>query len=269
MCTLIALHRAVPGAPLVVAANRDEYYDRPAEGPAVRRLAGGVVLAPLDRRAGGTWLGLNASGLFAAVTNLAGGQPDPRRRSRGWLVSDALQFADAVEAAERTLADIEERSAASEAYNPFNLFVADARRAWSISYDGSLCSGELGSGVHVIGNAAPGQQTPKLARLRERAQRAADAPAAAVLEELAALCRGHEGGDPFQDACVHTERYGTRSSTLLRLDRQDASGLWDGVLRYAEGAPCRAEYEDFTPLLRELGRGSRLAEGAITARKVS
>ena len=81
------------GAPLVVAANRDEYLDRPAEGPALRQLASGRVLASRDARAGGTWLGLSETGLFAALTNRPCPEPDPQRRSRGLLVHDALAAA--------------------------------------------------------------------------------------------------------------------------------------------------------------------------------
>ena len=74
MCTLIAIHRRIPGAPLVVAANRDEFLDRPTEGPAVRDGDPAPVLAPRDVRAGGTWLGLGAHGVFAAVTKSPSGQ---------------------------------------------------------------------------------------------------------------------------------------------------------------------------------------------------
>src|SRR6185295_8299258 len=69
MCTLVALHRCTPDASLWVAANRDEFLDRPAEGPALRNGRAGALVAPLDRRAGGTWWGLNAHGVFAAITN--------------------------------------------------------------------------------------------------------------------------------------------------------------------------------------------------------
>jgi hypothetical protein len=60
MCTLVALHRCTPGAFLWIAANRDEYVDRPSDGPALREGRSGAVVAPLDRRAGGTWWGVNA-----------------------------------------------------------------------------------------------------------------------------------------------------------------------------------------------------------------
>ncbi len=69
MCTLIVLHRCIEATALVVAANRDEFFERPAEGPALRHTAHGKVLAPRDAQAGGTWLGLNEHGLFAAITN--------------------------------------------------------------------------------------------------------------------------------------------------------------------------------------------------------
>jgi len=98
MCTLIALHQCVVGAPLVIAANRDEFLDRPAEGPALRDTSHGTILAPKDARAGGTWLGMNPSGLFAAVTNRRNGEPDPELRSRGLLVHDVLGAATAEKA---------------------------------------------------------------------------------------------------------------------------------------------------------------------------
>src|SRR5512138_2523002 len=104
MCTLIAFHRCFADAPLVVAANRDEFHERPTEGPTLRAAsissapgaerfartaAGGRptrVVAPRDLRAGGSWLGVGESGLFAAITNRRCDQPDASRRSRGWLV---------------------------------------------------------------------------------------------------------------------------------------------------------------------------------------
>ena len=88
MCTLIALFRCFDGAPLVVAANRDEFHDRPAEGPALRWTEAGAIVAPHDVRAGGTWLGLNAAGVFAAVTNRPCEAPDPERRIQTWQNGD-------------------------------------------------------------------------------------------------------------------------------------------------------------------------------------
>jgi uncharacterized protein with NRDE domain len=260
MCTLIALHRCIPGVPLVVAANRDEFSDRPAEGPALRSTSFGAVLAPLDLRGGGTWLGLNASGLFAAVTNRRGGDPDPERRSRGRLVVDVLGAASVDEAAERM------KKLETGAYNPFNLFLADGRNAHAVTYDEHPRPIELGAGVHVIGNVDPTTAAAKTTRLKRKAEAAAEGPAETLLDRLAEICRGHDGGgDPLQDACVHAGDYGTRSSALLWL----AEAEKESAFRFADGPPCTREYCDFTPLLRELGHSSRLVKGESAMRKVS
>ena len=87
----------------------------------------------------------------------------------------------------------------------------------------------------------------------------------AALRGLAGLCRGHCDADPFAGACVHTEVYGTRSSTLLALG--DDAGA--SFLGFADGPPCANEYRAFTPLLHELARGTRPGEGESVARLVS
>jgi uncharacterized protein with NRDE domain len=262
MCTLVVLHRAVPGVPLLVAANRDEYFDRRAEGPALRRTPGGVaVLAPRDVQGGGTWLGLSARGIFAAVTNVAGAAPDPSRRSRGLLVLDALEAPTAREAARRA------EAAGSGSHNPFNLFVSDGEDAWCVSSRGGAPRAlRLEPGAHVVGNGAlDAEPTPKVARLAQRARQLVGSALTDALDGLVELCRGHREGEPLGSACVHTERYGTRSSTLFALgERPDAS-----LFRFAEGAPCETVYGDFTPLLRELARGFQPAEGESVARMVS
>lgn len=259
MCTLVALHRCAPGAHLWVAANRDEYLDRPAEGPALRGGRNGPIVAPLDRRAGGTWWGLNADGVFAAVTNRPTAALDPTRRSRGQLVVDLLGAASAREAADLAAALEADR------YNPFNLFLADARDAFAVVYEGGPALLALAPGIHVVGNADPdARDVPKIRRTLERAEQVAAGPADAIRDGLAALCRTHgDDPDPKGDTCVHLGGYGTRSSSLLRL------GPVGDRLEHAAGPPCTSAYEDFTPLLSELGRTARLHPGETATRKAS
>ena len=244
MCTLIVLHRCFEAAPLVVAANRDEFFERPTEGPALRETAYGKLVAPRDERAGGSWLGLNEHGLFAAITNRRCESPDPNRRSRGLIVMDALAATTAREAAE------EIEGLQTNAYNPFNLLVADRHTAHLLSYAGTLERVDQPPGAHVIGNVHPNDVShPKVARQRQEVARAAEAPAERVLDELAAVCSSHAGDGPIEHTCVHADPYGTCSSTLLRL------GPGGSELRYADGAPCRRDYRDFTNLLFEIGLG--------------
>src|SRR5436305_14017005 len=106
MCLIALFFRAVEDAPLVVGANREEFYARGGEPP---RLLDGPAraVAGLDPAAGGTWLGLNAHGVLVAVTNRRKSRVPPLPRSRGLLARDLLgceSAAAAVEAATRALA---------------------------------------------------------------------------------------------------------------------------------------------------------------------
>ena len=258
MCTLVALHRCTSDAALWVAANRDEYLDRPADGPALREGRTGSLVAPLDRRAGGTWWGLNDRGVFAAITNRPTREIDPTRRSRGQLVLDALD-ADSARDAANAVAPV-----GPALYNPFNLFVADARDAFAIVYEGAPQVLALAPGAHVIGNADPdARDVPKVRTVLERAEAIAAGPVDEIEERLAALCRTHDPGEPRMSPCVHHGGYGTRSSTLLRLgSRQD-------LLRHAEGPPCTSPYRDFTPLLAMHGAPAAQRTGETATRKAS
>lgn len=261
-------------SPLIVAANRDEFYGRPAEGPAIRNVSGRRVLAPLDLQAGGTWLGLNEESVFAAVTNLRNEFPDPQRRSRGWIVMDALQEPTAALAADML------KALPEETYNPFQCFVADGERAFQLVYRGAPRLVELGPGVHVIGNVDPAEEpAPKVERIRARveAEGVQELETDRAIEELARICAEHgTGGGGVGDTCVHIgeahfgearfgaqgagERgYGTRSSILLALPSRDEGRAREdqdhGRLLVADGAPCTTEYEDQTALLGRLRTG--------------
>jgi uncharacterized protein with NRDE domain len=253
MCTLILFHRCFADAELVIAANRDEYLERPAEPPALRAWHGRTVLAPRDARAGGTWLGLNDAGLFAALTNRPNPRPDATRRSRGLLVSDALAAGSAIEAAARL------GQLAARAYNPFNLVVCDPSDAFVVVYEEKPDVRRLAAGPHVIGNGDPdSRRLPKVARLLEQAEAIARGPAAGALPALERVCAAHrDDSSPLESTCIHAGVYGTRSSTLLR--RGAAPGR--DAFRFASGPPCRHAYQDFTPLLAQLDRsGSRAGD---------
>jgi uncharacterized protein with NRDE domain len=251
LCTLVAIHRQVQGAPLIIAANRDEYYDRSAEGPALRFFRDPEasdphppILAPLDVRAGGTWFGLNAFGVFGAVTNLRCPSPDPGRQSRGGVVPQALRQPTAARAAD-VLKALPER-----AFNPFHCFVADSEHAFLLAYREAPQVRELEPGAYVVGNVDPHEEpAPKVERVTALAEAAARRPAAKILDELGRICSEHaSGGGGIADTCVHLDAYGTRSSALLMLS-QDRS---ESRLLCSASAPCTSEYQDRSGLLDEL-----------------
>lgn len=268
MCTLIVMHRQVPGVPLVVAANRDEFLDRPATPPALwEHPNGSTILAPRDLRAGGTWLGLNSNDVFSALTNRPVQTPDPSRRSRGHLVLDALGYPTAGKAAAAF------ESLRADQYNPFNLLIADLKEAFTVVCNAGVVRVErLEPGVHVIGNAEPNDiDHPKTKRVRSAATQNS-IHREDVLSGLAELCRSHDGTNndsaaetgPLGATCVHVEGYGTRSSILLRLSEDPKQN----ELLHADGAPCVHPYEDSTPLLHELSRMASYTGAGSTTKTV-
>lgn len=220
MCTILL--RLAPGSdePVLLAANRDEYRDRPADDPHV--IAPGVF-AGRDRRAGGTWLAVGAGGL-AALTNVAAARRDDAP-SRGDLPLAAL--------AGRLPVDF-------GAYNPFNLLLidGDGPRLVTRGTDG-VTRGPipLAPGDHVVVNEPFGQDGGP--RARHAAALVAGAPPGFAL--LAS--HGAHGDDGL---CHHGDVYGTVSSTVIALDRSLR------VARYLHrpGLPCRTQTVDLTAAAR-------------------
>jgi hypothetical protein len=242
MCLVALFFRAVPDAPLVVGANREEWYDRPGEPPQILdgpcRAAAGV-----DPRAGGTWLGVNDRGLFVAVTNRPKLQPPPRPRSRGLLARDLLlnctNAADAIEQARRELA--------AGVYAGCNFVVADSERAVVLHAGDRLGVCPLPPGIHVLTNGDVNQEgDARVAYARAWLGRRPFASAADCLGALGTLCgqRG-DGGPPI---CLYGQGRGTVSSSLVALRPALAASTY----LHAQGPPDRTPYEDYSHLLREL-----------------
>lgn len=228
MCTLIFAWRHLPGAPLLVAANRDEAADRPASPPG-RLAEDPAVVGPRDEVAGGTWIGYAATGLFAGITNRDG--PGDGERSRGLLVTDALASDDVANAVAAIEAEVGQRR-----YDGFNLVLVDERAATLLEWDGAtLVRHDFDPGLHVVVNAGREGVAPKATAIAERLAATAPDDPDGWLDAAAAVLRDHE-----LEACIHGDGYGTRSSSLLRVNA-------DGHLRYlfADGPPCRTSYRHY------------------------
>ena len=241
MCTLVL---AVPpqGGVLQIAANRDEFLARPAAAPAPS--ADGRWLAPRDLQAGGTWLGVNASGLFVGVTNRAAGPRDTTRRSRGLLVLDALESADAA-SLHRRLTALDPAT-----YNGFHLAYADGTSAGLTWSDGSTLRQErLSPGVHVLTEQSlgAGDDGPRRRLIQERV------PTGEVLdiEGWLGLLSVH-GREPRAGTCVHADAvgYGTRSAFVMHRAPSAAASR----CAWTEARPCTTPARDGTALLRTVGR---------------
>jgi uncharacterized protein with NRDE domain len=241
MCLIALLVRAVDDAPLVVGANREEFYARGGEPP---RLLDGPVraVAGLDPVAGGTWLGLNAHGVLVAVTNRAKSHPPDRPRSRGLLARDLLTCESATAAVERAT-----RALDGSDYAGCNVVCADAESAAVIHAGDWLRVRLLPPGIHVLANrdvndASDGRVQFALDWLSRRPYRCVQ-QAVTALEEL---CARGEGDGPAM--CLRATNRGTVSSSIVAV----RSPLASGVYLHSQGPPDVTPYADYSHLLREL-----------------
>ena len=163
MCLIVFAWQVVPGAPLIAAANRDEFYDRPAT-PAAAWPDKPSIYAGRDLQGGGSWMGINQQGphgaRFAALTNIRG--PRERRSdapSRGALVADYLAGELDAEAYIARIAD------GSVAYNGFNLVLGDRDKLYWFSnrgMDDPRNGKELAPGIYGISNGLLDAPWPRL-----------------------------------------------------------------------------------------------------------
>jgi uncharacterized protein with NRDE domain len=265
MCTLIALSRVNPEVPLIVAANRDEFYARPWAPPAALRDSPRIV-GGSDLVQKGTWLGVTESGLFAAVTNQRTyGAADPSKRSRGQLVLEALATGS-VEAALEWLEGVDARE-----YNPFNLLVGDARALHVVYARGEarVMVEALPPGIWVLNNDTIGSRDfPKANRAKELVTPFAREGWESLAGKLMSALGDHERppideisapppGSPLsrellrelQALCVHTVPYGTSSASVLAIGEDRALDYL-----FAPGPPCVTPFRSVRELFIDRGQ---------------
>src|SRR5438874_147463 len=210
MCLIAVAHRVSEMFPLVIAANRDELYDRPAraahawdEDPR--------VLGGRDLRAGGSWLAISQHSRFAAITNIRGARTDGP--SRGLLVSnfvlsdtDAVSYINSIE---------------RHAYAGFHLIVGDGDTIAHVTNANDAPPSLIAPGsIFAVSNGAPGDDWPKVELAREAMQNAIVQP-----ERLLDFLTTRRGGPVEQEVFVVSRDYGTRSSTVITVDKNGAVTL--------------------------------------------
>jgi len=233
----------------VVAANRDEWRERPAL--AARWWPDDPdLLAGRDQQAGGTWMGITRGGRFAAVTNFR--DPSDKRstaRSRGTLVTEFLFGSDTPA---RFLANLSPRA---HEYNGFNIIVGDGA---SLFYYGSRegVPRAIEPGVHGLSNHVLDEPWPKVVRGRVAMELALAEhdPGAALFrmlsdrdpaedEELPDTGVGRQWERRLSPPLIAGDDYGTRASTVMTISREgevrfeertrSASGDVSGIARVA------------------------------------
>ncbi|MHA6198363.1 NRDE family protein [Pseudomonas wadenswilerensis] len=219
MCLIVFAWRPGHARPLIVAANRDEFYARPTQALASWDEAPGVH-AGRDLEAGGTWLGVGPRGRFAALTNIRDpGQP-LGARSRGELVAGYLRGELSVEAY------LQKVAGEARHYSGFNLLVGDGHKLGYL-HGGDAAPRLLPAGVYGLSNAALDTPWPKLVKAREGLRELLDETAPEPFFALLGDDRQAADADlPNTGVGLATERllssvfiasqnYGTRASTVL------------------------------------------------------
>ena len=239
MCLILVAWRAHPDYPLVVAANRDEFFARPAAEAGWWQDAPSVF-AGRDLEAGGTWLGLSRDGRFAGLTNFR----DPQRNrdgtpSRGALVADFLR------GRESTAEALARLQFEGPRYNAFNLLVSDGD-SLGIYESASGSARLLEPGLHALSNHLLDTPWPKVTAGKSRLARALRA-----LPDDTPLCELLRDDRPAPDAelprtgvslawermlssaFIRAPGYGTRCSTVVTRDRHGwthvTESSWDAV----------------------------------------
>ena len=232
MCLIAFAWRRHPRFPLVVAANRDEFHQRPTASASFWSECP-EILAGRDLLGRGTWLGISSRGRFAALTNLRSGHEERRDASsrgrdapsRGLLVSAYLSGTQSPEAY------LEEVARRAHRYNGFCLIVGDGVEM------GYYCARDpapslLPPGIYGLSNARLDEPWPKVEGLKSGFAEVLSRPGwrsgdlMALLgdqrpapdEDLPDTGVGLEQERIYSPAFVTGAHYGTRSSTVLIVD---------------------------------------------------
>jgi uncharacterized protein with NRDE domain len=228
MCLLFFAIDAHPRYRLVIAANRDESYDRPT-APADYWPDAPDILAGRDRKQGGTWLGVTREGRWAAVTSFRELPTTEVETSRGHLVSDYLTGNSSPRAYVQSVVGRGER------YAGFNFVAGDAAGAVYGSNRVPALS-KLEPGIYGLSNASLDTPWPKLARGKARLSELLNSrqviAAEALFDILADRQLAPEAELPNTGVPLEWERvlssafitspghgYGTRSSTVVLVDQ--------------------------------------------------
>ena len=237
MCLIVFAWKLIPGCPLILAANRDEFYARPSQR-ADWWQDYPHVYAGRDLQAGGTWLGINRQGRFAGLTNIRDGKDKSGNApTRGALVADYLQGELDAEAY------LQKLSTDAKQYQGFNLILGDASNIYWFSNQGSVKLQSLEPGIYGLSNGLLDTPWPKV--VRAKAQFASllcqTAPDDAYFEMLADTTRPPDHRLPqtgvslewerlLSSICIDSPDYGTRVSSLVRIHDHHEAALIERLI---------------------------------------
>ena len=229
MCLIVFANNLLEEYKLIFAANRDEFYNRPSEQADFWK-DHPDLLAGKDLQAGGTWLGITRGGRFAAITNfrdLKNHRNDAP--SRGNLTLDFLLNDVTPEEYYNGL------KSELNSYNGFNLILGNIDELYYFSNKTEGLK-QLAPGIHGISNAILDTPWPKVEKSKRHLQNLItnedihpwevlnilDDTSPAKDEELPDTGVGLELERTLSSIFIKSEKYGTRSSTIVTVDKHNS-----------------------------------------------
>ena len=229
MCLMLFSYRSHPVYPLILAANRDEFYERPtAQASFLEEFPD--MLTGRDLKDGGTWLGITKTGRMAAITNFRDiSNLKSDAPSRGGLVSEFLR------GGENPGEYIQNIRQVFDGYNGFNLILGDRSGLFYVSNAGGVFH-EISPGVHGLSNHLLDTPWPKVEQGKKLLDSLISSTINPPLDEifyiLADTSRPDDGYLPdtgiglewerlLSSIFIQSEIYGTRSSSVIFVDREN------------------------------------------------
>jgi len=223
MCLLLFAYRSHPDYRLILAANRDEFYDRPTR-PAAFWDDAPEILAGQDLKAGGAWMGITKTGRFAAITNYReAGSTRENAPSRGDLVKDFLKGGSTPHDFLKT---VQEKG---RTYNGFNLITGDTKTLFYYSNRNENIH-VIEPGVHGLSNRLLNTPWPKITQGTSKLQSLINQKEGLSPDDLFKLLGnrsippdkelpdtgvGLEGERLLSPMFITSDIYGTRCSSVL------------------------------------------------------
>jgi len=249
MCLLAVQYKSVPEAPILVAANREEEYERPSLIPSIQP-GKPRVLSGIDGKAGGTWLGVNQNGLFVGAANRPRLFVPATPKSRGLLCRDLLRANSARHAVDMAMEEL-----TGNKYDGVNFIIADYESGWAVHGGDDPNVTELEEGLNVLSSFDLNDGRDERQKLARRLLTLQMLDSAVKFLAVASKAFARPPAAPGRAGMVlRSKERGTVSSTLIALGKKPR----DAIFQYANGSPDQAKYEDYSPLLRDiLSRGLR------------
>lgn len=249
MSLVAIVYHLVPDAPILVACNREESPGISIAAPSIQS-GKPRILASVDAKTGGSRLGVNQNGMFAAAIPRKKFAVPAVPRSRGALCRNMLRCGSARQAVDLAMEELQ-----SDQYAGVNLVVADAESGWVIHGANDINACPLEEGLSIIGDRDIDDRSDERVRLTHRllTLQMLDSPVKFLAVASKVFARAPLPGGRF-GMVIREKDFQTVNSTLISLGKKPR----DAIYQYASGAPDQTKYEDYSPLLRDiLSRGLR------------